>query len=285
MTGLSGWLDPFDLSGIAQTGITTTGTLISAKMAQDEARNSRDWQERMSSTAHQREVKDLRLAGLNPILSATGGNGSSTPAGAMALIPDFSEIGRSMNSARQTSNQTKQTGADVSYKSKQGLQAGAQTENIIASTANTNQDTQNKITQNKLTEAQTQQTQQDTALKGIQTQLAKKDLSWYDRKTLTDMQTKIISANASQAGAQAAQTSAKAGIINAGANVMNAKVNQTSTPLKLGVTLAEKMKIKGDEWNKTVKKRRATHALKSAKQLNDFHKRNRQFIQNLIQNL
>nr|QJB20858.1 MAG: DNA pilot protein [Microvirus sp.] len=41
-----------------------------------EAEKNREWQQMMSNTAHQREIKDLNLAGLNPILSVTGGSGA-----------------------------------------------------------------------------------------------------------------------------------------------------------------------------------------------------------------
>uniref|UniRef100_A0AAU8B9E9 DNA pilot protein n=1 Tax=Dulem virus 170 TaxID=3145647 RepID=A0AAU8B9E9_9VIRU len=47
-----------------------------------EANKSRDWQAFMSNTAHQREVRDLIAAGLNPVLAAN--NGASTPSGATA---------------------------------------------------------------------------------------------------------------------------------------------------------------------------------------------------------
>lgn len=38
-----------------------------------EAQKERDWSTNMSNTSHQREVQDLKRAGLNPVLSANGG--------------------------------------------------------------------------------------------------------------------------------------------------------------------------------------------------------------------
>lgn len=49
----------------------------------NEAQKSRDFQERMSNTAYQRAVSDMKLAGINPVFAFQQG-GASTPSGVSA---------------------------------------------------------------------------------------------------------------------------------------------------------------------------------------------------------
>jgi len=82
------------------------GGLLTSAFSVHEARQNRRFQRDMSNTAHQREVADLKKAGLNPILSGTGGHGESTPSGSTPQIDDI-KPGASYTSASQAMSSAK----------------------------------------------------------------------------------------------------------------------------------------------------------------------------------
>lgn len=86
---------------------TLAGSLITNALNLREAGKNRRFQERMSSTAHQREVADLRRAGLNPMM-AMRMSGASAPSGDRAELED--SVSKGVSTALQAKLIKAQTG-------------------------------------------------------------------------------------------------------------------------------------------------------------------------------
>jgi len=121
--------DDAALATLAVGGLGYLGQQETNTANQGNAQAQMDFQERMSNTAYQRQVKDMESAGLNPMLAYTKGGGASSPSGAMATYHSpMSGAAQAATSAqipaniRSTTAQAKQTGAQTEYLS------GSQTE-------------------------------------------------------------------------------------------------------------------------------------------------------------
>jgi hypothetical protein len=156
------------LGGVLSNNQKTASAAEANRFSAQQAQQQMDFQKEMSNTQYQRGVKDMKEAGLNPMLAYSQG-GASAPNGAAATgvaVSNYDNLGESFNSgynaSRQTTSNVKKADQDIE-KSKQDIKkseqdvntSSAQEAKLKEDTKKTIEETIKTVLDQKQTEAKT----------------------------------------------------------------------------------------------------------------------------------
>lgn len=177
-------------------GASLLGGMMSNKANAKQAEIDREWQRENAQNAHQYQVADMRAAGLNPILSATGGSGARASGGS-TLGTQSDVISPAVSSAREASRVSQEL------------------DNMKANEKLTKSQDSLTAQQEKTSKEQQHNYFQDTDMKAHQSGLLQAQTATEMARNLTELEkakTEVTlqgyhQANASSAKAQAGKTS------------------------------------------------------------------------------
>lgn len=106
----------FGLDTVVGIGAQVGGAWLQNQWNRSAAERAQGFSERMSSTAHQREVADLKAAGLNPMLSVNAG--ASSPTGFQAPVNNPLEgVGASARDITRMRQEVKESNSRIDAQS------------------------------------------------------------------------------------------------------------------------------------------------------------------------